>query len=105
MRCRKVTSRCTQFATASVVIMVGEAAVGGVTLIPSHPAAPSAVATDIRITSTVATVPHTERSSAANTTMMMPNMTGTNVCMSRSDISENALFNNTTPVRCRSSAG
>ena len=103
--CKKVTSRCTQFATASVMIMVGELAEGGVSSIRSQPAMPIAVTIDSTITSSVASVPHTERIRMAITSMMMTNMIGTSVCMSLIAISENALFRKTMPVRCISRSG
>ena len=80
MACRRLTRICTQSATASVRIIVGEDADGGVKAISSQPDSPIANAMENTMTRKVPTVAVIDRSSRARVNSTTPNIIGTSVC-------------------------
>ena len=85
-------------ATASVMIIVGALADGGVMPMPSQPASPIAVPTDNPMMTKVTAVPVTERSMSPITTRMARNMMGMSEVMSFCEASWKAMFSMAMPV-------
>ena len=86
-------------AIASVNITVGAEAEGAVSLIPNQPIMPIAVITEKITTSSVATVPVTERNEKNVISAITRYMSGTSVLRSFSEDSWKALLKGATPVK------
>ena len=94
-----VATTWTEWATATVITMMGTPELAGLNTVPRKPAKPTVVLTANISTATIATVPSTERRSSAATTVMTANVTGTKVSRSSVVASAKARLSGTSPVR------
>jgi len=89
----------TECARATVMTMIGTPELAGLNTVPIQPANPRVVLTTNTMVTTSASVPNTERRSAAAATTMMTKTSGVRVRISSCVVSANARCMTTSPVR------